>query len=162
MRRLRTFMAWPADRKRLMLEALFFLAWARILKALPFKRLAPRLGRPMTETPHVHDLPAERTVRRISEAVRVMSRHTFWESQCLVQALAAKKMLERRSMDSTLYLGTAKDKQGNLIAHAWLRSGPVYLTGAGERRLFTAVAVFGTAYSTEKREGVKHEPNVRA
>ncbi|CAI6087139.1 hypothetical protein COHCIP112018_05349 [Cohnella sp. JJ-181] len=162
MRGLRAFLAWPAARRRLMLEALFYLAWARILKAIPFNRLAPALGRPMRETPHVHDLPAERVVRSISEAVRVMSRHTFWESQCLVQALAAKKMLERRSMDSTLYLGTAKDKQGNLIAHAWLRSGPVYLTGAGERRLFTTVAVFGTDYSTEKIEGAKHEPNLRA
>ncbi|MBB6671457.1 lasso peptide biosynthesis B2 protein [Cohnella nanjingensis] len=162
MRRLRTFMAWPAARRRLMLEALFFLAWARFLKALPFKRIAPKLGRPMSETPHVHDLPAERVVRSISEAVRVMSCHTFWESKCLVQALAAKKMLERRSMDSTLYLGTAKDKQGNLIAHAWLRSGPVYLTGGGERRMFTTVAVFGKDYSTEKIEGERHEPSARA
>ncbi|MFC5703842.1 lasso peptide biosynthesis B2 protein [Cohnella faecalis] len=143
-------MAWPAEKKRLMLEALFFLAWARILKSLPFPRLAPSLGRPMTETPSVHDLSNERLIRRISEAVRVMSRHTFWESQCLVQALAAKKMLERRSMDSTLYLGTAKDRQGNLIAHAWLRSGPIYLTGAGERHLFTTVASFGTDKSNRK------------
>ncbi len=130
-----------------MLEAFIFLAWARVMKLLPFSRLAPSLGRPMTETPFVHDLTAERTIRQISEAVRVMSRHTFWESQCLVQALAAKKMLERRHMDSTLYLGTAKDERGNLIAHAWLRSGPIYLTGAGERRLFTKVAAFGTVKS---------------
>lgn len=156
MRRVAKFLRWPAERRRLMLEAWCWLAWARVMKAIPFKRLAPTLGRPMTETPHVHDLSAERVVRSISEAVRVMSRHTFWESQCLVQALAARKMLERRSMDSTLYLGTAKDKQGNLIAHAWLRSGPVYLTGAGERRLFTTVAAFGTEHSNRKE--VKRTP----
>jgi hypothetical protein len=143
-------MAWPADKKRLMLEALVFLAWARILKLLPFSRLAPSLGKPMTETANVHDLMQERNVRRISEAVRVMSRHTFWESQCLVQALAAKKMLERRRVDSTLYLGTARDEQGNLIAHAWLRSGPIYVTGAGQRHLFTTVAQFGTDHSNRK------------
>jgi len=144
MRKLRKFMQQPAEKRKLLLEAFVFLAWARLLKLLPFSRLAPALGKPMTETPHVHDLSAERTVRQISEAVRIMSRHTFWESQCLVQALAAKKMLERRRLDSTLYLGTARDKQGKLIAHAWLRSGPIYLTGAGERRLFTTVATFAT------------------
>ncbi|WP_238358058.1 lasso peptide biosynthesis B2 protein [Cohnella zeiphila] len=143
-------MAWPAEKKRLMLEALVYLAWARIMKLLPFSRLAPSLGRPMKETANVHDLMQERSIRRISEAVRVMSRHTFWESQCLVQALAAKKMLERRHMDSTLYLGTARDERGNLIAHAWLRSGPIYVTGAGERHRFTTVAAFGTDHSNRK------------
>ena len=59
-----------------------------------------------------------------------MSRYTFWESQCLVKAIAAMKMLERRQIESTLYLGTAKDENGKLIAHAWLRSGPFYITGA--------------------------------
>jgi hypothetical protein len=143
-------MAWPAEKKKLMLEALAFLAWARILKLLPFSRLAPSLGRPSQETADVYDLSGERCIRRISEAVRVMSRHTFWESQCLVQALAAKKMLARRRMGSTLYLGTARDEQGNLIAHAWLRSGPIYVTGAGQRHRFTTVAAFGTEHSNRK------------
>ena len=40
------------------------------------------------------------------------------------------KMLERRKIESTLYLGTAKDENGKMIAHAWLRSGPFYITGA--------------------------------
>ena len=52
-----------------------------------------------------------------------MSRYTFWESQCLVKAIAGMKMLEKRNIESTLYLGTAKDEKGELIAHAWLRSG---------------------------------------
>ena len=56
-----------------------------------------------------------------------MSKYTFWESQCLVKAIAGMKMLERRQIESTLYLGTAKDELGKLIAHAWLRSGPFIL-----------------------------------
>ena len=32
----------------------------------------------------------------ISDAVHIMSHYTFWESQCLVKAIAAMKMLERR------------------------------------------------------------------
>lgn len=153
-RQVAAFLSQPAARRRLLLEALVSLAWARVLKALPFKRLAPRLGRPMKETARVHGPEAERVVSAIADAVTAMSRHTIWESRCLVQALAARRMLERRRLDSTLYLGTAKDKQGRLVAHAWLRSGPVYLTGAGERRLFTTVAVFGKEYASGKPEGV--------
>ena len=51
-------------------------------------------------------------------------------------------MLERRNIDSTLYLGTAKDYQGQFIAHAWLRSGPFYLTGAEEMGRFIVVGKF--------------------
>jgi hypothetical protein len=143
-RKVTNFMALPAQKKRLMLEALVYLGWARILKALPFSRIAPSLGKRMMETPLEHEPSNERLIGQISQAVRVMSRHTVWESQCLVRAIAAKKMLERRRIESTLYLGTARDESGNLIAHAWLRSGPFYITGAEEMKRFTAVAAFGT------------------
>ena len=59
----------------------------------------------------------------ISQAIHIVSKYTFWESQCLVKAIAAMRMLEKRGIESTLYLGTAKDESGKIIAHAWLRSG---------------------------------------
>lgn len=136
-----------------MLEALIYLGLARVLKALPFSRIAPFLGKRMMETPHVHEWSNERMITQVSQAVKVMSRHTIWESQCLVRAIAAKKMLERRRIESTLYLGTARDESGNLIAHAWLRSGPFYITGAEEMNRFTAVAAFGRTKRTERIEG---------
>jgi len=138
------FARLPADRQLLLLlEALLYLGWARVLKALPFPRIAPSLGEPLHETPHAHRSAEGRQVREISQAVRAMSRYTPWQSRCLVQAIAAQRMLARRRIASTLYLGTAKDRHGRMIAHAWLRSGPCYVTGAEERRWFTTVAVFG-------------------
>jgi hypothetical protein len=97
----------------------------------------------MLETSHNHDPMNEQTLRNVSVAVRTMSRHTFWESKCLVMAIAAMKMLEKRGVESTLYLGTAKDNLGNMIAHAWLRSGPFYITGFEEMNRFTVVGKFG-------------------
>ncbi|WP_274650396.1 lasso peptide biosynthesis B2 protein [Paenibacillus humicola] len=154
MRKLKKFLALPADRKRLMAEAFVFLGVARVMKALPFSRIAPYLGMRMAETPAVHDPSDEAVIRQISQSIRVMSRHTFWESQCMVKAIAAKKMLERRGIPSTLYLGTARDGKGSMIAHAWLRSGAFYVTGAEEMRMFTTVAVFGTHKRVERIEGV--------
>lgn len=63
-----------------------------------------------------------------------MSRYTFWESQCLVKAIAGMKNARKRHIESTLYLGTAKDNHGELIAHAWLRSGSFMLLDQKEWR----------------------------
>ncbi len=78
----------------------------------------------------------------VSKFIHIASKFTFWESECLVKALAARFMLNRRGIESTLYLGTGKDDTGKLIAHAWLRSGPYYITGFEEMKKFTVVATF--------------------
>jgi hypothetical protein len=144
LRKLRAFAAWPMKRKRLYAEAFLSLAWARILKMLPFAKVVPKLGARMLETPYEGIGTAdETTIRDVSQAVRTMSRYTWWESMCLVQAIAALKMLERRGVSSTLYLGTGKDSSGHMIAHAWLRSGQIYLTGYEQMQHFTVVALFG-------------------
>lgn len=128
--------------KLLYLEAFVLLGWARILKLLPFSKVAPRLGIYMKETPEITNNSSRATLGSISQAVHIMSKYTFWESQCLVKAIAAMRMLEKRGIESTLYLGTAKDEKGKLIAHAWLRSGPFYITGSEGMEKFTVVSKF--------------------
>ncbi|UJF36248.1 lasso peptide biosynthesis B2 protein [Paenibacillus hexagrammi] len=127
----------------LLIEAFFYLGWARILKSLPFSRVAPTLGDRRLETPHTENCVHKALIIDISRAIQMMSRYTFWESKCLVMAIAGMKMLERRGIESTLYLGTAKDAKGKMIAHAWLRSGPFYISGAETMRRFTVVETFG-------------------
>ena len=86
-------------------------------------------------------------LKNVSEAIHVMSKYTFWESQCLVKAIAGMKMLQRRHIESTLYLGTAKDENGQFIAHAWLRSGPFYISGKEGMERFAVVAKFANRMS---------------
>ncbi|MEH7180536.1 lasso peptide biosynthesis B2 protein [Neobacillus vireti] len=128
--------------KLLYIEATIQLARARIMKSLPFSKVAPILGVHMEET-SLHSRDSDwKIIKDISKAVNQMSRHTFWESMCLVKAIAAMKMLEKRNIDSTLYLGTARDDKGKFIAHAWLRSGTYYLTGAEGMEKFTVVGKY--------------------
>jgi hypothetical protein len=136
------FLTLDINTKYMLTEAFFYLAWARILKAIPFSKVAPKLGVFMNETDFSHNESNKVSISTISEAIHIMSRYTFWESQCLVKAIAAMKMLERRQIESTLYLGTAKDEDGKLIAHAWLRSGPFFITGAEVMEKFTVVSKF--------------------
>lgn len=128
--------------KNLLVEAYILLGWARVLKLINFSRVSPFLGTQMNETSYEIDAANIKTVKNISHAIHIMSKYTFWESNCLVKAIAALKMLERRNIDSSLYLGTAKDEKGQMIAHAWLRSGPIYLTGAEEMKKFVVVYKF--------------------
>lgn len=140
---MKSFLSLNSGTKLLFMEAFFYLGWARLLKALPFAKVAPSLGIRMMETDLAPN-PAQRNViKHISQAIQVMSRYTWWESMCLVKAIAGMKMLERRGIESTLYLGTARDESGSMIAHAWLRSGPYYISGYEEMERFTVVAKFG-------------------
>ena len=132
-----------------LLEAVVWLGLARAaILALPFRWLARHLGQHMLESPQGgnddnDDNPTSHPqLMRVSWAVQGMSRYTPWESACLAQAVAAKAMLRRRGITSTLYLGLTKDAQAALVAHAWLRSGSVILTGGQDSSRYTVVATF--------------------
>ena len=133
-----------ADRRTLLVysEACLYLGWARILLLLPFARTASSLGARSEVTSDSCEHPQADTIRSISRALGSVSRRTPWQSECLVRAVAGMKMLERRGISSTLYLGTGKDRSGAFIAHAWLRSGPYYLTGADVMNRFVVVETF--------------------
>ncbi|WP_404445253.1 lasso peptide biosynthesis B2 protein [Sutcliffiella horikoshii] len=135
---------WNTDKesKKLLVESYIYMAWARYLKSIPFSRVAPSLGLKMKETSFDPLLTNRKVLANVSQSIHIMSKYTFWESQCLVKAIAAMRMLEKRQIESTLYLGTAKDENGKLIAHAWLRSGPYYVTGAEGMERFTVVGKF--------------------
>lgn len=144
LKRVKIFLFMSKKSQFLFIEALFYLGIARILKSLPFRKIVKHLGEESKETTYNSLVsPSEkRTLIQISQAINIMSRYTLWDSMCLVKAIACMKMLERRNIDSTLYLGTAKDQTGSMIAHAWLRSGPYYLTGFEEKERFTVVSKF--------------------
>ncbi|MED3711636.1 lasso peptide biosynthesis B2 protein [Peribacillus frigoritolerans] len=137
-----TFLRLNFKTKLLYIEAFLHLGRARYLKSISFSKVAPTLGEQMKESSYELIAADKEILANVSRAINIMSRYTIWESQCLVKAMAAMKMLEKREIDSTLYLGTAKDENGGLIAHAWLRSGPYYITGAEVMDRFTVVSKF--------------------
>jgi hypothetical protein len=54
-----------------------------------------------------------------------------WKNRCLVSSLAARSMLQRRKIGSQISLGVAKDDNGRVIAHAWLRAGKIEIVPKG-------------------------------
>jgi hypothetical protein len=155
--RVHAFISLTPKEMLLLLEAYFFLGWARILKLFPFAKVAPSLGDHMKVSTQRNVESKKTVIKNISHALHIMSRYTFWESQCLVKAIAGMKMLERRGIESTLYLGTARDVSGHMIAHAWLRSGSYYISGAEEMGEFTVVSTFASLRSDNQLEGESYE-----
>lgn len=142
MNKIKLFFLFDKKTRNIFIEAFLLLAWARILKSIPFKKIHTTLGVQMEETSFDITPANIRILSQVSRAINIMSSYTIWESKCLVQAIAAMKMLERRSIESTLYLGTSLNEKGKLIAHAWLRSGPYYLTGDKGKEDFVVVYKF--------------------
>ena len=130
--------------RTLLAEAAFWLAAARAaVLVVPFRYLAPHLGTAMAETPP-DPLPADESPDRIAWAIGAASRATPWRTPCLAEAIAGQRMLRRRRIPSTIYLGLTKDGAA-MAAHAWLRCGSRTLVGAPSSDRFTPVATFAHA-----------------
>ncbi|WP_276624521.1 lasso peptide biosynthesis B2 protein [Syntrophomonas wolfei] len=143
MNNLLKFYNLTAQERKLLLESVIFLGFFRlIIVIIPFKRIAPYLGHHMQESYTDNNDEEMPVIKNISWAVNVMSRHTFWDSKCLVQAITAKYMLRRRNIKSTLYLGVARDENQSMFAHAWLRSGQTIVTGAKAKMNFVILSSF--------------------
>ncbi len=156
----------PKTRRSLGDYLLFGEAWlalgvARLaLLCITFRRTARSLGlttlpgepaREAAIAPTAHPSAPD-----VGWAVQAAARRTPWQSACLAQALTATWMLKRRGGSGVLYLGVRHNREANkeVLAHAWLRSGPQIVTGGAGHELYTIIARFGwgqapTQLSTE-------------
>jgi len=131
--RLKKFTFLPLHEKLLFCEALFFQLWVGfLLKIIPL-RWIPRLfaGKGKMQKAESESLsdPEHATLNLIKTAVQRSGPHSMWKNKCLIQSLAARRMLNRRNIPSQLSLGMGKDTSGRTVAHAWLSSGEVEVTG---------------------------------
>ncbi|MFA6219446.1 MAG: lasso peptide biosynthesis B2 protein [Erythrobacter sp.] len=76
-------------------------------------------------------------VRRVRLAVARAARNLPTDPICLPQALAARQMLARRGIVSSLFIGTQRDAAGVLRFHAWLKVGPEWVTGLCDETRYT-------------------------
>lgn len=112
----------------------------RILN-IPFKKIKTKLGTYNEESVKEVSIEDYKIARKIGNAVINTCSHTPWESLCLVQSMTVQKMLKRRNISSTLYLGVNKDEKSNMKAHSWIRCGEIFITG-GDGSNYATVAKF--------------------
>lgn len=137
MRHVRKFWRLSSAEKALLTQAFFWVGAIRLgLMMVSFQRilrLTERMvsSRRSEDPDHVEPKERGAVVRRIVWAVMVAGRRIVPNRPCLTQALAARVMLQRRGITTTLRIGVKKEEDV-LAAHAWLEQDGRIIIG-GER-----------------------------
>lgn len=141
-RKTKTFICMNNREKFDIVQAFFYTGFYRaFILFVPFNKLRKRMGSHKQESPDKVDNDTYKIARKISHRVLFVSAKTPWESKCLVQALTAQRILKKKGISTTIYLGVRKS-DNEMKAHAWLRCGEYYVTGGAIRDQYTVVAKF--------------------
>ena len=128
------------------------LAWAWfVVRCLGIRRYGKRLGASYAGEYYDENAQDENQLRNIRWSIDAINRLFGGKINCLIQGIAGKLMLNRRSVSNTLVLGTKISTQdGNTSsevfkAHAWLWAGQVIMLGGEARNEYTPI----TSYHSE-------------
>lgn len=142
MKSLKKFMGYPVSLKLLCMRVFLLAVYYKLLiRFRSFSGIAGRLGKMgciSSEDP-VPDADRER-VLLVRRAIRAVIPKMHLSNECLVSAFTAKRVL--RNVPSTVYMGVARKKDGGMRAHAWVRTGDLYVSGEEGRERFTVTATF--------------------
>jgi hypothetical protein len=133
--------SWP--QRWMFLQAALSLVVARLaLRVAPFRILIRVLG--LREGRSADLRERNDRAELIGWGVRTAAARLPWQSTCLTQALAAACLLRRYGLTGTLSLGVGKGESPGepILAHAWLQSGDLVLTGERERERFAELTSF--------------------
>jgi len=127
----------PAERGILIRAVLLLWAVRLGLWVLPFqvlRRLADWAGHTPAPLHGSGSSSLDQTVWAVAAASRYVPHAT-----CLAQALAARVLLERKGLPSSLHIGVARSKEGQLQAHAWVESQDRIVIGRSEVGRYTPI-----------------------
>ena len=81
---------------------------------------------------------------QVGRFIRSVMRRTRWSPTCLVQSLAATRMLRRRGLQGRLYIGVKRGDDHQFGAHAWVGVGDIYVCGGRQASDFKVISVYNT------------------
>lgn len=148
LRHIRKFLALDWQHKKLFLQAYLVLGNVRFaLLRRPFKKLVAELNLSRDAVLQPPLEPSERAVAlAVGWAVRTAANFTPWESTCLVQVLAAQRLLQKHGIAGVFYLGATNSGAGSeapgFLAHAWLKCNGEFITGESGHRNYTVISSF--------------------
>lgn len=127
----------------LWLWVLLALARAAVL-TVSFRRIASHLGdkAPLVAWAPLTSASQSAVARRLKEAIAIAARNAPFEANCFAQAIVACLCLRLRGVPAAVFFGVNHNAQGELEAHAWVLSGPVWVCGGNGFRSFTVVGCF--------------------
>jgi len=116
-----------------------------VIFLLTFRKIEKLMGKAHGISPVIPLLTASQRERvgQIGHVVRVTSRYTPWKSNCYPQAITAALLLRLYKLPYLLCFGLKRSEEsGRYLAHAWVASGPVKVTGGLSFNVYTVVACY--------------------
>lgn len=77
-------------------------------------------------------------VQEVGYVIPRVAARVPWRADCLVQAMAAQRWLEKKGIAATIAIGVDRSQSAGFEAHAWLSYGDTVVTG-GETSRFTVM-----------------------
>lgn len=135
MRALNRFLTLSRSDRALVISAAVALASAWLgLRLFPFHTMLKRADT-FSRRNSFFQSDLHPAFHRVVWAVLAVSKYAPLTMNCLVQALAAKALLNRAGYPTLIRIGVAASEDGKLHAHAWLeRDGEIVIGGAGSER----------------------------
>ena len=139
-RRVIDFMRYNGE-KWMTITVYFYVAYYRLcLLLVPMPRIEKMIGVRGAESEAEETLENIKLAKLVGFHVNRVTAHLPLKRKCFVRALSARKILMKKGVNTTLYLGVGKE-DGKMVAHAWLRCGQLYVTG-GDGTGYAMVAKF--------------------
>ena len=111
------------------MEAIFFMLTSKVLlMIIPFRvnKKFFKKNEKLFEQANIQLL------KEIQLSIDRANRMAFWGNVCLVKSFAARIMLQRRGIASTIFLGVQLKGGKEISAHAWLMSNGIFVTPRGD------------------------------
>ena len=124
------------------------------IPAFPFRKIAPWLGRHAVETKLQSISSKVESPHRVTCAVDAAERRVPWKTECLVRAIAAQSMPQRRRASGMIFLGLTQDDHDERKAHPWLRCRDETVAGRSGQDAFTIVSTFSFGSSSHGRHNI--------
>lgn len=134
------FMKYNGE-KWMTITVYFYVAYYRMcISLLPMSRVEKMMGVRGEESVLEETVEHIKLAKLVGFHVNRVTEHLLSERRCFTRALTARKILMKKGINSTLYMGVGLE-DGKMIAHAWLRCGQLYVTG-GNGSGYSTVAKF--------------------
>ena len=133
---IRRWLELSSPRRRALVRAVAELLRARIVFAcVPAQALIRDLEARSTADAGPGLTLTDGRVELLAWSIRAAAPRVPWRSDCLIQVLAAERVLRRWGLAPRFYLGVENDRERGFSAHVWLEHGGMIVTGGPVDRL---------------------------
>lgn len=127
----------PLHINLLLIEASIYTLWAYLMiRIFSFKTYLKWLKNPKK------NIYNEQDIKEVFFTIKKIDKYAFWTTTCYTQAIAARLIFKRKNIKSQIFLGMTKDKDGQLLAHAWTKVEDLVITGGGNLNKYKVLYIF--------------------